>query len=129
MKRLLLVVVLVLMASVSYSQYFTGLKISGKMWFGSPIALTGAAGTEAVPDAGTYFLVTRAAGTGVKAQDSLTTLAGDAGRLIILQLAGGDTVLDGKNLKLHGDFNGTTDDVIVLLSDGTYYYEVIRSVN
>lgn len=54
------------------------------------------------------------------------------GRGVVVHLitAAGDTIKDGKNLKLNGNFNGTADDVLTLVCDGTrYWYEISRSAN
>lgn len=55
------------------------------------------------------------------------------GRLVYFVCSGTDTLVDGVNLKLAGDFNGTSADVIGLyyapLERDTSWYEISRSVN
>lgn len=108
-------------------QYFSGgyktnFVSKGKNYFPS-VALTGAAGAQTLTT-GTVFIV-----SGTAKQTSITTAASDAGRVIFLIMASTDTLVDGSNLKLAGDFNGTSDDVIALWGDGTNWYELFRSVN
>ena len=55
--------------------------------------------------------------------------AAQAGRLVTLQFSGILTFTDGSNLKLNGNFVTTADDTITLISDGTNWFEVSRSVN
>jgi hypothetical protein len=38
-------------------------------------------------------------------------------------------VIDGKNLKLAGDFGYTPDDMLVLQRRGNYFFEISRSAN
>ena len=79
-------------------------------------------GTTALPDNGEYFNIT---GT-----NNITTLTASwIGRRVVLKFAGILTFTDGGNLKLAGDFVTTADDVISLVSDGTYWIEESRSVN
>jgi len=65
--------------------------------------------------------------TGTAVCDSIRP--GAAGKIVWLVSASTDTLTDGKNLKLAGSFNGTASDVICLVSDGTNWIEVSRSVN
>lgn len=67
--------------------------------------------------------------TGTLKCDSIVPAGADSGRVIVLYSVTTDTVLDGKNLKLAGDFNGTADDMLVLKSIGTSWVEVSRSAN
>lgn len=55
--------------------------------------------------------------------------AGRAGRVITLIFTGSLTFTDGSNLKLAGNFSTTADDTITLVSNGTNWYEINRSVN
>jgi hypothetical protein len=41
----------------------------------------------------------------------------------------GINLYTGNNLRLAGNFVGTTNDTITLASDGTLWYEVSRSLN
>ena len=68
--------------------------------------------------------------TGTADIDSIVYGAG--GQIIILQFDGTaatNGLVDGKNLKLAGDFAYTPDDVIQLYSDGSDWFEISRSVN
>lgn len=51
------------------------------------------------------------------------------GRRVTLIFAGALTFTDGSNLKLAGNLVTTADDTITLVSDGTNWVEVARSVN
>jgi len=52
-----------------------------------------------------------------------------AGRVVYLIFDGVLTVSDGNNLKLAGDFTTSADDVLVLVCDGSNWFEVSRSTN
>lgn len=52
-----------------------------------------------------------------------------AGRVVTLKFAGILTFTDGSNLMLNGNFVTSADDTITLVSDGTNWYETVRSVN
>ena len=52
-----------------------------------------------------------------------------AGTVVILQFDSSLTVTDGSTLRLAGNFSATANDILVLISDGTNYYEVARSGN
>lgn len=106
--------------SGGYSRNFVS---KGNTYF-PVVALTGTAGAQSIATKGTVFLV-----SGTAKQTSITTSTAEAGRLIILICASTDSLTDGSNLKLAGDFNGTADDVIALVSDGTNWVELFRSVN
>lgn len=54
---------------------------------------------------------------------------GQPGRQVVLIFTGALTVTDGGNLKLAGNFVTTADDTLRLVSDGTSWYEIGRSVN
>lgn len=81
------------------------------------------ASTPAIPDNGNFFEIT---GT-----TSFSTLpVGYAGRVITLKFTGVLTVLDGgTNMYLNGNFVTSANDILVLVSDGTSWYEVSRSTN
>lgn len=71
---------------------------------------------------GNYFHI-----TGTANIDSI--VPGPVGKIVVLTHNAADTVLDGKNLKLAGNFNATAFDALVLISDGTNWIEVDRSAN
>ena len=76
---------------------------------------------------GNFFTV-----TGTADITSITTAARDAGRIVTLLFSGtaGTTGLtDGSNLKIAGNLAYTPDDTITLISNGTNWYEICRSVN
>ena len=52
-----------------------------------------------------------------------------AGRRATLIFQGSLTVTDGTGLRLSGDFTTSTEDVLTLVCDGSYWYEVARSGN
>ncbi len=52
-----------------------------------------------------------------------------SGRIVFLETTSTDTLIDGVNLKLAGNFNGTADDIITLVAIDTFWVEVSRSVN
>lgn len=136
MKRVLLIAVLLLFAvalsqaqaMIPMDKFSFGVKnnfvTKGSNYFGAPITLSGSAGAQSVSAKGMVFSL-----TGTAKQTSITTSAADAGRLLILIMASTDTLVDGSNLKLAGNFNGTADDVLVLIGDGTNWTEVCRAVN
>jgi len=73
---------------------------------------------------GNIFTVTGTTNiTSIKANDS------DAGKVLFLIFAAILTFTDGSNLKLAGNFVTSADDVIALVSDGTNWFEISRSVN
>ncbi len=65
--------------------------------------------------------------TGTTTITSVT--ASTVGRVVTLVFAGILTFTDGSNLVLAGDFVTTADDSITLMSDGTNWIEISRSVN
>lgn len=64
--------------------------------------------------------------TGTTTITSIT--AKNAGKVIWLQFDSSLTVTDGSNLKLNGNFNAVAESVLQLVSDGTNWYEVSRSL-
>jgi hypothetical protein len=59
-----------------------------------------------------------------------TFIVAKKGRIVTLKmLNNGINLFTGNELRLAGDFNGTTNDTITLVSDGTLWYEVARSLN
>lgn len=67
--------------------------------------------------------------TGTTNITSIAAAGTISGRVIILIFAGILTFTDGNNLKLAGNFVTSADDVIMLVSDGTNWFEISRSVN
>lgn len=80
------------------------------------------AATITLPDTATAVTVTGTTGI------TSVTIA-PAGRVVVLLFTATLTVTDGSNLKLAGNFSATADDTLMLLSDGTNWYEVSRSNN
>ena len=59
-------------------------------------------------------------------------LGGTVGQIVTLISLSTDTLVDGVNLKLAGNFNGTADDAITLIygaENDTSWYEISRSAN
>lgn len=52
-----------------------------------------------------------------------------AGVVVALVFEGILTVVDGGNLKLAGNFTTSANDTLMLVCDGTYWYEISRSAN
>ena len=65
--------------------------------------------------------------TGTTGLDSIA--AQTAGKMVLLQFDGTLTVTDGGNLKLAGNFSATADDILILVTDGTDWFESSRSNN
>lgn len=66
----------------------------------------------------------------IGAATSITSLtASPQGRVITLEFASAQTVVDGGNLRLSGNFVATADDTITLRSSGSDYVEIGRSIN
>ena len=77
-----------------------------------------------LPAAGNAFSITGTTNiTSIAAADTIS------GRFVILTFEGILTFTDGGNLKLAGDMTTSGDDTIALISDGTSWFEVSRSVN
>jgi hypothetical protein len=79
-----------------------------------------AAGTITLGDDGNYFDI-----TGTAAITSITAKA--AGTIVVLQFDSTASLVDGSNLKLAGNFTGAAESQIMLISDGTNWFEVSRS--
>jgi hypothetical protein len=90
----------------------------------SPIAGIPSAATVTLPRSSnnTYSI------TGTTGITSITATGWD-GETVTLIFSDTLTVTDGSNLKLAGNFSATDDDVLVLVCDGTDWYEVSRSNN
>lgn len=64
--------------------------------------------------------------------DITSVTAGSVGQQVTLLFSGiaaTNGVVDGSNLKLAGNFLYTADDTLTLISNGTNWYEIARSVN
>jgi hypothetical protein len=72
----------------------------------------------------TVFLVTGTTNFG-----TISNPENHKGRSIVLKFAGALTVNDGGNMNLAGSFVTTADDTLVLVSTGTGWLELSRSVN
>lgn len=77
------------------------------------------AGAITLGDDGNYFDI-----TGTNAITSIT--AKTAGTFVILQFDSTASLVDGSNLKLAGNFQGAAESQIMLVSDGTNWFEVCR---
>lgn len=82
------------------------------------------AGGELTLGDGQYFLI-----TGTNNITSIAAASTTAGRLLFLRFDNILTFTDGNNLKLAGNLVTSADDTITLISDGTNWYELARSVN
>jgi hypothetical protein len=80
-----------------------------------------AAGAITLGEDGNYFDI-----TGTEAITSITAKA--AGTVVVLQFDSTATLTDGSNLKLNSNFTGAAEAQIMLVSDGTNWLEVSRSV-
>jgi uncharacterized protein (UPF0333 family) len=69
---------------------------------------------------GNYFDI-----TGTTGIDSIAAQA--VGKMVVLQFDGIVTVTDGGNLKLEGNFVSAAGATLVLISDGTDWYEISRA--
>jgi len=78
------------------------------------------AGEMTLGDDGNYFDI-----AGTEAITSIT--AKTAGTVVILQFDSTASLVDGSNLKLNGNFTGAAEAQIMLVSDGTNWFEVARS--
>lgn len=86
-----------------------------------PIKNLASATTLTIPKGSTFALTGTANCTRI--------LAGTPGRLVTFICASTETLTDGVNLKLAGNFSGTADDVIQLVAQDTFWVEVGRSAN
>ena len=133
MKRILYITLLMLIVGLAYSQstisknaatWSTKSNLIDKgSFYSNLVSIAGTAGAMTFTK-GTAFLV-----SGTTKQTSITTTAAESGRLLILVMVTTDSLTDGGNLKLAGDFNGTANDVIWLIGDGVNFYEIFRSIN
>lgn len=99
----------------------TGLTLTSviaKMAKGADVA--SANGSITLGDDGNYFDI-----TGTNAITSIT--AKQAGTVVVLQFDSTATLTDGSNLNLTGNFTGAAEAQIMLVSDGTNWFEVCRN--
>ena len=78
------------------------------------------AGALTLGDDGNFFDI-----TGTTNITSIT--AKTAGTVVVLQFDGILTVTDGSNLKIRGDFVTTAESAMMLVCDGTNWYEISRA--
>lgn len=98
-----------------------GFVIRGSTVFSGPVTVPSVAGTLTLPE-GTVFKIT--------GNQKITRIVPvTPGRFIVLYHASTDTLVDGLNLKLAGNFNGTADDVINLVGVDTVWAEISRAAN
>jgi hypothetical protein len=102
-------------------------RIGGNLGGGAPILVIVPADTTPNVSLGDYWTVTQGGAI------SITAFPGaQVGQQITIVFTDGNTtIVDGANLHLAGgaNFVGSADDILVLLWDGTHWYEVSRSVN
>jgi hypothetical protein len=102
-------------------------RMAGALGLGSRIPATVDADTTPSVRQGNIFSVANTGATSVTAFDDA-----EVGQTITLIFADANTtIVDGANLHLSGgaNFVSSADDVLVLVYDGTSWYEVSRSVN
>lgn len=74
----------------------------------------------------------KSAAYAVTGTTSITSIGGAelyTGKLLILVFYASVTVVNGGSLKIGSDFSATADDVLVLTSDGSDWFQVSRSAN
>ncbi len=93
-------------------------------WDTSPIATVASAAALVLPRNGCKIFF-------ISGTTNVTSMSAGtwAGQEVALIFQGVLTFTDGGNLKLAGNFVTTADDVLRLVSDGTSWYELSRSVN
>jgi arginine repressor len=134
MKRVLILAVLLLsLVGMTYGQatipknvFSWGVAknlVSGGSTYFTVVACTSSTGAQTL-EKGTFFVM-----TGTNTITSIVTAAAEAGRIVVIQTTAGCTLSDGGNLKLASSFSAGADDVIMLVSDGTDWFEVCRSAN
>lgn len=80
------------------------------------------AGAITLGEDGNYFDI-----TGTNAITSITAKA--AGTVVTLQFDSTASLVDGSNLTISGNFQGAAEAQIVLVSDGTSWFEIARNTN
>lgn len=102
-------------------------RIGGNLSGGEEILVIVPADTTPPVDLGDFYTITNAGPVSITAFDD----AAVGQQITLIFKDGNTTITDGANLHLAGgaDFVGSADDVLVLLWDGTHWYEVSRSVN
>lgn len=92
----------------------------------NPFKATLASADPLTPDGESQFYEV----TGTTNFGSLNSAAAYAGKVLVLKFTGALTVIDGGgSMFLNGNFVSTADDTLTLISDGTAWYEIARSVN
>lgn len=107
--------------ALSKISFTTALTMSGAItnWAkGADVA--SAAGTITLGNDGNYFDI-----TGTAAITGITAKA--AGTVVMLQTDSTASLVDGSNLKIAGNFQGAAESTIMLVSDGTNWFEISRS--
>jgi hypothetical protein len=88
----------------------------------APSDIIASAATITLPEGGQAFFVT---GTSTITDITLS----HRGRIVTLQFTSTATVTDAGTLRLAGNFVATPDDTLTLMCNGSFWYELSRSVN
>lgn len=116
MKKILIIAALLIVGiAVVYAQVGQTLRVHYT-------TMTATAGAITLSEGANFYAV-----AGTASVTSIT--ARPSGTVVWLMTTSTDTLVDGSNLKLAGDFPGTANDVIQLVCDGTNWHEVSRSAN
>lgn len=140
-KRVAVIVSIILVAGLTFgfttSTVFTWIVRTTFLNYGSdyqvPIDITPAA-TLTLSNAGTVFTLNdTVAITRILPPTYPGSVLSTASRMVVLRCTLIDTLTDGVNLKLAGNFNMTPDDVITLIynisGSDTFWTEINRSAN
>ena len=102
-------------------------RIGGNLSGGAEILVIVPADTTPDVGLGDYFSITNAGPISITAFSE----AAVGQEITLIFKDGNTTIVDGANLHLAGgaNFVGSAEDTLVLLWDGTHWYEVSRSVN
>lgn len=85
-----------------------------------------------LPSAATVAPDGKSAAYAVTGTTSITSISGAelyTGKMLILVFRASVTVVNGGSLKIGSNFSATADDVLVLMSDGSSWFQVSRSAN
>ena len=116
MKKILILTALIaLVVAVVYAQVGQTLRVHYT-------TMTATAGAITLNEGANFYAL-----AGTASVTSIT--ARPSGTVVWLMTTSTDTLVDGSNLVLAGNFTGTANDVICLVSNGTNWYEVSRSAN
>ena len=99
-------------------------KLTGQLVLTKGTDVVSVAGAITLPAQGNVFTI-----TGANAITSITTDSTEAGKVVTLIFSATATLVDGSNLKLSAAAGGSADDTVILVSDGTNWYEIGRSAN